>query len=96
MHNPKASIDGGEQPHAHIMMSQRVNDGIERSPEQYFRRYNAKFPARGGARKDSGHNLTPTEQNQALIALRERWERTHNAHMKRYGFEQGFIDSRSL
>ncbi|HHL3368352.1 TPA: MobA/MobL family protein [Klebsiella pneumoniae] len=96
IHNPKASIDGGEQPHAHIMMSQRVNDGIERSPEQYFRRYNAKFPARGGARKDSGHNLTPTEQKQALKALRERWERTHNAHMKRYGFEQGFIDSRSL
>ncbi|MFP1453885.1 hypothetical protein ACLB1N_36725 [Escherichia coli] len=26
IHNPKASIDGGEQPHAHIMMSQRVND----------------------------------------------------------------------
>lgn len=96
IHNPKASIDGGEQPHAHIMMSQRVNDGIERSPEQYFRRYNAKFPARGGARKDSGHNLTPTEQKQALKALRERWECMHNAHMKRYGFEQGFIDSRSL
>ncbi|MGK3681331.1 hypothetical protein ACSLOD_27915, partial [Escherichia coli] len=34
IHNPKASIDGGEQPHAHIMMSQRVNDGIERTPEQ--------------------------------------------------------------
>ncbi|MDW3553656.1 MobA/MobL family protein, partial [Escherichia coli] len=26
IHNPKASIDGGEQPHAHIMMSQRVNE----------------------------------------------------------------------
>lgn len=96
IHNPQASIDGGEQPHAHIMMSQRVDDGIKRSPEQYFRRYNAKFPARGGARKDSGHNLTPTEQKQALKVLRERWERTHNAHMKRHGFEQGFIDNRSL
>ncbi|PAP02416.1 mobilization protein, partial [Salmonella enterica subsp. enterica serovar Kentucky] len=41
IHNPKASIDGGEQPHAHIKMSQRVNDGIERRPEQKFRRYNA-------------------------------------------------------
>ncbi|EEA0833900.1 MobA/MobL family protein, partial [Salmonella enterica subsp. enterica serovar Agona] len=40
IHNPQASIDGGEQPHAHIMMSQRVDDGIKRSPEQYFRRYN--------------------------------------------------------
>ncbi|MCI3092721.1 mobilization protein, partial [Escherichia coli] len=54
IHNPKASIDGGEQPHAPIMMSQRINDGMERSPEQYFRRYNAKHPVRGGARKDSG------------------------------------------
>ncbi|MCI3049250.1 hypothetical protein ML378_26340, partial [Escherichia coli] len=42
------------QPHAHIMMSQRVNDGIERTPEQYFRRYNARYPERGGAKKDSG------------------------------------------
>ncbi|PAP03418.1 mobilization protein, partial [Salmonella enterica subsp. enterica serovar Kentucky] len=50
IHNPKASIDGGEQPHAHIKMSQRDKDGIERSPEQNIRRYNAKFPARGGAR----------------------------------------------
>ncbi|MFM4186814.1 MobA/MobL family protein, partial [Klebsiella quasipneumoniae subsp. similipneumoniae] len=63
---------------------------------QYFRRYNAKFPARGGARKDSGHNLTPTEQKQALNALRERWERTHTAQKKPYGSEQGIIDSRSL
>ena len=96
IHNPKASIDGGEQPHAHIMMSQRVDDGIERSPEQYFRRYNAKFPEHGGARKDSGHNLTPTEQKQALKDLRQRWENTHNSHMQRHGFEQGFIDNRSL
>ena len=96
IHNPQASIDGGEQPHAHIMMSQRVDDGIKRSPEQYFRRYNAKFPERGGARKDSGHNLTPTEQKQALKDLRQRWENTHNSHMQRHGFEQGFIDNRSL
>ena len=33
IHNPKASIDGGEQPHAHIMMSQRVNDGIDRTAQ---------------------------------------------------------------
>ncbi|WP_279906116.1 MobA/MobL family protein [Citrobacter freundii] len=81
IHNPKASIDGGEQPHAHIMMSQRVNDGIERSPEQYFRRYNAKFPAQsGGARKrDSGHNLTPTEQN-STKAPRERWAYAQRAY----------------
>ena len=95
IHNPKASIDGGEQPHAHIMMSQRVNDGIERTPEQYFRRYNARYPDRGGAKKDSG-NLTPTQQKEQLRELRKRWEVKHNEHMRKHGFERGFIDCRTL
>ncbi|WGL94105.1 MobA/MobL family protein [Arsenophonus nasoniae] len=95
LHNAAGSIDDGEQPHAHIMMSQRVNDGIERSPEQYFKRYNAKFPERGGARKDSGHHLTPTEQREELKGLRERWEKKHNEHMQRHGQQHHLIDSRS-
>ena len=95
IHNPKASIDGGEQPHAHIMMSQRVNDGIERTPEQYFRRYNARYPERGGAKKDSG-SLTPTQQKEQLRELRKRWEVKHNEHMRKHGFERGFIDCRTL
>ena len=36
IHNPKASIEGGEQPHAHIMYSERLQDGIERSPDQFL------------------------------------------------------------
>ena len=32
----------GENPHAHLMFSERSNDGIERSREQWFKRYNAK------------------------------------------------------
>ena len=95
IHNPKASIDGGEQPHAHIMMSQRVNDGIERPPDQYFRRYNAKFPERGGAKKDSG-NLTLSQQTEQLRALRKRWEDKHNEHMRMHNIGRGFIDCRSL
>ncbi|MFP1453895.1 MobA/MobL family protein [Escherichia coli] len=95
IHNPKASIDGGEQPHAHIMMSQRVNDGIERTPEQYFRRYNARYPERGGAKKDSG-SLTLTQQKEQLRELRKRWEVKHNEHMRKHGFERGFIDCRTL
>ena len=31
IHNPKA-MDGGEQPHAHIMFNERKLDGIERDP----------------------------------------------------------------
>ncbi|EGD7882876.1 mobilization protein [Shigella sonnei] len=95
IHNPKASIDGGEQPHAHIMMSQRVNDGIDRTLEQYFRRYNARNPERGGAKKDSG-SLTLTQQKEQLRELRKRWEMKHNEHMRKHGFERGFIDCRTL
>ena len=38
-------------PHAHLMISERANDGIERSREQWFKRYNSKEPEKGGARK---------------------------------------------
>ena len=39
-------------PHAHILISERVNDGIPRSPELWFRRANRKNPGTGGAAKD--------------------------------------------
>ena len=38
-------------PHAHILLSERVNDGIPRSPELWFRRANRKDPGAGGAAK---------------------------------------------
>ena len=37
----------GENPHAHLMFSERGKDGIERSGEQWFKRYNAKAGDRG-------------------------------------------------
>lgn len=76
IHN-KTALDGGEQPHVHLMFSERMNDGIERDPEQYFRRYNAKFPERGGAKK---HNVQGTyrERQADLKEMRERWERLYN------------------
>ena len=41
----------GENPHAHLMISERANDGIERDAAQWFKRYNSKEPEKGGARK---------------------------------------------
>ena len=41
----------GENPHAHLMFSERANDGIARSAEQWFRRHNPKAPDQGGAKK---------------------------------------------
>ena len=43
--------EDGENPHAHLMFSERGHDGIERSAEQWFKRYNGKEPEKGGARK---------------------------------------------
>ena len=37
--------------HAHVLLSERQNDGIERTPKTWFKRYNAKDPEAGGARK---------------------------------------------
>ncbi|WP_162722120.1 MobA/MobL family protein, partial [Escherichia coli] len=51
IHNPPGAIDGKEQPHAHIMFCERINDGIERDPQQFFKRANSKSPERGGAKK---------------------------------------------
>ena len=41
-------------PHVHILISERVNDGIPRDAEQWFRRANTKRPELGGAAKHRG------------------------------------------
>ena len=46
--------DKPDNPHAHLMFSERGNDGIARTAEQWFKRYNAKEPEQGGARKIAG------------------------------------------
>ncbi|MBU2839019.1 MobA/MobL family protein [Acidithiobacillus thiooxidans] len=97
IHTPTAA-DGGEQPHVHLMFSERQRDGIERDPEQYFRRYNPKSPGKGGAKKGYGPNagktLSRAERAKELKALRERWGDLCNAHLERAGVEQR-IDMRS-
>jgi len=97
IHTPTAA-DGGEQPHVHLMFSERQVDGIARDPQQYFRRYNAKAPEKGGARKgygpSAGQTLTRAERAAELKALRARWQAMCNAHLERAGVAQR-IDMRS-
>ncbi|MEY1581605.1 MobA/MobL family protein [Providencia manganoxydans] len=94
IHNPRAAIEGGEQPHAHIMFSERLNDGIERDPQLYFKRANTKNPERGGAKK-SRFGETPTERKAYLIAQRERWADLQNKYLERYQHADR-VDARSL
>ena len=84
IHNPPA-LDGGEQPHAHIMFSERTIDDVERDPDQYFKRYNSKNPEKGGAKKANTPKFS-AERKEELKAMRDRWEKTCNAHLERAGY----------
>ncbi len=80
----------GENPHAHLMYSERGQDGIERSAEQWFRRYNGKAPETGGARKSRAAKAGDWLEN-----TRKAWEQTANQALERAGREER-IDGRSL
>jgi hypothetical protein len=94
IHKPKASLEKGDQPHAHIMYSERMRDGIQRDPEQYFKRYNSKNPEKGGAKKFSG-GKHQSEMKAELINLRERWAKIQNKHLEKYQCTDR-VDHRSL
>lgn len=94
IHTPKAALEKGEQPHAHIMYSERIRDGIERDPEQYFKRYNAKHPDKGGAKKyRRGNGMA--EVKAELSEQRERWANLQNHHLEKHGHNER-VDHRSL
>ena len=80
----------GENPHAHLMFSERGNDGIKRSGEQWFKRHNAKAPEKGGARKSRA-----AKAGDWLEKTRKAWEQTANRALERAGRAER-IDGRSL
>ena len=86
--------DGKEQPHVHLMFSDRQHDGIERGPEQFFKRYNAKNPERGGARKFS-YGADKAEAARTYEGIRERWATVQNQALAQAGVEAR-VDHRSL
>ncbi|MCA4791188.1 MobA/MobL family protein [Acinetobacter towneri] len=53
IHTHKSEIDGTEQPHLHLMISERSTnfDDVYRTPEQFFKQYRPKNPNAGGAKK---------------------------------------------
>ena len=86
--------DGKEQPHVHLMFSDRQLDGIERGPEQFFKRYNAKNPERGGSRKAT-YGADKEEAARVYEGIRERWARVQNQALEQAGVEAR-VDHRSL
>ena len=79
IHNPTA-MDGKEQPHCHLMFSERLLDGIERDPDQFFKRYNSKDPSKGGAKKDNT-GLLDSVRKTLIKEQRNRWEVLCNEHL---------------
>ena len=82
--------DTARNPHVHLIISERGNDGINRSPEQWFKRANKSQPEKGGAAKTKS-----MESREWLLATRELWAEMANAALERNGHESR-IDHRTL
>ena len=94
MHAPTSSIEGRTNTHLHLMFSDRMQDGIERSPEQTFGRHNAKHPENGGCKKDSG-GKNRLELRDEVIKTRKTCAELQNAALKKHG-HAARVDHRSL
>lgn len=79
IHVPSAA-DGGDQPHVHLMFSDRILDGVRRDPGEYFRRFNRDNPERGGCQK-AYSGLTMADRKARLAQLRKSWQDTCNRHL---------------
>lgn len=76
-------------PHCHLLISERVNDGINRASGQWFK-WAAKDLAKGGAKKTN--ELRPREW---LLNCRELWAEQAN-HALRFAGHEARIDHRTL
>ncbi len=94
IHCPKAALKKEvDQPHAHIMFSERQMDDIERKPDLFFARANKKNPELGGAVKDTRFSGSTGKKN--VEKLRASWAEHQNRVLEKYGHEVR-VDYRSL
>lgn len=93
IHSPTAALGKTEQPHAHIMFSDRQPDGIERPAEQHFKRYNPTDPTAGGCKKTSG-GKDPATLKSEVLSIRESWSGLQNAYLEQQG-HAARVDHRS-
>jgi hypothetical protein len=80
----------GSNPHCHLMISERANDGIERDKATWFKRANKKSPEKGGAAKT--RTLQP---RQWLADVRTAWAGCANQALDLAGHKVR-IDHRTL
>jgi len=82
--------DGNEHnPHAHLMISERQNDGIHRDRQQWFKRADRARPERGGAPKTREFHGREWVEH-----ARKRWAELTNEMVERNGRAER-VDHRS-
>lgn len=79
IHDKESNEKGIQNTHAHIMICKRKEDGIKRTPEQFFKRYSSKHPETGGALTDNKY----WKSKQTLLNMRENWEQTINNYFEK-------------
>lgn len=90
----KSAITGIRNLHCHLMFCERENDGIERDAKTFFKRYNSKKPASGGAKKSIMLNDRKIGK-QTIKNLRDEYAKIVNTILKENNIEQT-ISSKSL
>lgn len=85
IHNDKAN----NNPHCHLIFSERQLDGIERSEEQFFKRANSKNAELGGTKKTADFR-----DRDFIKAVRKTWSEQANSALEKYGYSAR-IDERS-
>ena len=84
IHAGVSSLEGVPNIHLHAMYCNRAPDGIERSAEMTFRKYNAKHPEKGGCRKlETGR--APGQVRSDMQRKREEVGLTMDLHLERAG-----------
>ena len=89
VHAGRDEAGHAHNPHAHLMFSERKNDGIQRSREAWFGRANSQHPERGGAPKSRAFHGPAWVEH-----ARERWAALTNEALERAGLSER-VDHRS-
>lgn len=84
------SDKNGQNPHVHLMFSERALDGIERPAELFFKRANSKKPELGGTKKSLFFNRS----SENVLWTRAAWAEACNETLISSGFNARF-DSRT-
>jgi hypothetical protein len=84
IHVPRGDDPENANPHAHILYCDRIPDGLERTPQTFFRRPNYAHPELGGCKKDSG-GLTRQEMGANALRRRQAWADLQNNALRAAG-----------